>query len=1304
MEQTHYNSSNNNQSNIQSNTQSNNSNQQFLHKKSFLTKSKDFFFEKVPNEHKKEFTRFCNEKNISRLPFFFSAMGLQKILSIIVYAALYPILLGIEMRGLTFAYSLYSLLYFIMLVLASYGAKKIAPILNGKIAWVNIIYMVGIAVIIIDDTITMYFFGGMINTMRFLGETVLIAGIPLFTKRKTNLLIGIYLATTVAIRLFLGHDISMFIVGNGFSAILAILGIALSCFVKNTAIRSFLENQNAKERNQQLIALNERLSSFNEMYRQLSNTDPLTKIYNRRAFDEYMAHIWEECRKKIMPVSVFMMDIDRFKAYNDHFGHVKGDDCLVRVTEAISGNFHRKTDMFARFGGEEFVAVVPYASGRNVLDFAEKIRRGVEALRIGNPTNKQSPIITISIGVASCIPRNEEDFYSVVEMADVALYRAKQGGRNRVYPDHFDNEEGTQSVVEIMSKFSIVSGGKPIEVEKLNSIIRATTLTVFSLDFDTGMMDFVSGSVLESFGIDTATETMHFGEFISAVCPADREDFAAVLDKIIEREYNENQSVIFRLRSGEEYPWVSMRIRYTPNDFGVITSAICAIFDFGDNMNVRMIHQLTASSSADCLFNFNFGTRRAIFSNNFPRDFGLNYNAEDSGMGNAVEFAGKFFYKLVFPKYRKKFMDAMKSICRGERDFIEQDFPLQNPTNQKIVWIKFRGRVSFDYKGKPEMLAGSITDITDHVRKEQLRGLIIEGSGSCLYTLDMERNVLEFSPKILEIAPLRSLRVEDAIETWTSMVLAEDRYIISSALERTKNSRNHSHKAEYRIYGPSGSIIWIMDNGKCLYDETGKLLYVAGSMTSFDSMTENQSSEITKITDKFSGLPNRFAFNQAMHGRRSQGGDEIGYTIMVDIDDFSNVNSMYGITIGDRLLTEYGALLTLLMPPDNTEIYHFEGNLFVICRQDTNRVEIEALCDQIREFSSNGLLVDDIYVKITVSVGVTDYTFKDTVDDVLVNVELALRKAKAEGKNKLEFFFPEDRTSHLSRLNLENELRECVMNDFAGFELFYQPIYSTSMHMYIGAEALLRWRNKSGDVVSPNIIIPALKNIGIFTDVERWVLHRAAEQCGQWIRAGGNEDFIININASPKRASKDGLIDEIKSVLDNSRINMKNMFLEITEESLVNDGQDNIAPLKGLQEYGIRMAIDDFGTGYSSLSYLRDLPVCEIKIDRAFVRDIETDETSREFVEAIIRLSHILNYVVCVEGVETVGQLKILIELNADILQGYYFSRPVPGDEFAEKFLDDPMDVIKFAKRYEKLYGSAIKTAEIESARAKTGF
>ena len=1243
---------------------------------------KNLIIDTVPKEYEDRYFNYCHEKNVKRLPFFFLFTGLHHIILLLVYLALYPVLLDVATRDVNFLFLLYLSLYFIFLLLASYVINKTSKRLLVHVKTTNLIYFAAIVILFTGDFIIMHYFMGVFNLVRFLTGAMLIALLPVFSKKTANLLLLCQFLLTLTHKYVLGSSFEVYIVGVVYSASLMLVAVLCSSLYKSYHLRVYEESLKISEQNQSL--------------RKLTVTDVLTKISNRRAFDEYMSKIWESSRGRGQSLTVMMMDVDHFKLYNDSFGHIEGDKCLVRISEQISTKFRRRGDMFARFGGEEFIAVIANKPGDNMVKFAEKVRMAVEKLEIPTSEHADGPFVTISIGVASRTPEEVEGPSNLVELADGALYAAKQTGRNRVVADFMEITSlplKDKKPAEAAADRETTSAKE--EFARLNTIVRANMYGNFSLDLKTGILEFGMDSA-RKLGISkgqTGYLRMSYADFVEHVHYEDRESLYRAFNTILAGMFKYEDYTAFRMKIKDSaYSWVCMRIAYTKDmeESELFTEtyykypdsmALGSISDFSAFVRLQEVNTLIIEGTANYYCIYNYADDTIEFSEGFCKDFGLKTRHKE----NAFEWLISF---LRDQEEKENLIKSLSMIKDGETDYCTFKANIFNNQVNSVSSMSFKGKCSRDEEGNPLILAGTINDISQEVRNEELNKLIIEGSSDCIFIFDLEKNMFEFSSKIYEMISIKTRKMKNGLETFLNYVIPLDRDAFTDALEMVLSGKTDVFKAECRLKGRDSLPFWVAFSGKCAKDENGSPIIIAGSLINLDAMRQFSTylDEIRNV-DKLSGLPNRIAFNQELAETITsmsiaEDGEQ-SYIIMVDIDDFGDINSLHGLTVGDKLLTEYGALLALVVPHD-TKLYHFESNLFVIYRSATTKEDLDKLCSQIIMYSSNGLLVDEVFVKITVSIGVAEFSIKDTVDDVVVNAELALRKAKGQ-KNSVNIFTQEDRYSYLARLNLESQLRDSILNDFRGFQIFYQPLLSTSLNMFIGAEALLRWRNINGDIVSPAVVIPALQSIGMFPEVESWIFENAAKQCAKWIEMTGFEDLIVNVNMSPARASKGGLAEETLEVLEQNGLSPANMFLELTEESLVIESQSNKNFMKELHEKGIRMAIDDFGTGYSSLGYLRDLPVCELKIDRSFVKDIEHNESSREFVAAIITLSHIMNYLVCVEGVETAEQARILAGLNADLLQGYYFSPPIPADVFEEKILKEMEGLEKFKHRYSEI-------------------
>jgi len=283
------------------------------------------------------------------------------------------------------------------------------------------------------------------------------------------------------------------------------------------------------------------------------------------------------------------------------------------------------------------------------------------------------------------------------------------------------------------------------------------------------------------------------------------------------------------------------------------------------------------------------------------------------------------------------------------------------------------------------------------------------------------------------------------------------------------------------------------------------------------------------------------------------------------------------------------------------------------------------------------------------------------------NADTAMYHAKEQGRNNFQFFSPEMNLRAVERHRLETELRLAL--EQGQFVLHYQPQADIRDGRLVGMEALIRWQHPQRGLVPPTSFIPVAEESGLIELIGRWALRTACEQIQRWQTTGlPIVKIAVNISAHQFNEPKD-FADDVTRLLNTVGLDPRYLELEMTESMLLKNVDENIAVLRKLGKLGTSLAVDDFGTGYSSLAYLKQLPIDTLKIDRTFVRDIESDADDAAIIKAIIAMAHSLDLRVTAEGVETKGQLAALRKLRCDHYQGFLLARPIPADEFAQRFL-----------------------------------
>jgi len=415
--------------------------------------------------------------------------------------------------------------------------------------------------------------------------------------------------------------------------------------------------------------------------------------------------------------------------------------------------------------------------------------------------------------------------------------------------------------------------------------------------------------------------------------------------------------------------------------------------------------------------------------------------------------------------------------------------------------------------------------------------------------------------------------------------------------------------------------------------------------------------------DPLTGLPNRRLLrdrvNAALNHAQRQG--EPLALMFLDLDRFKNVNDSLGHQIGDELLIKVAQRLKSVLREQDT-VCRVGGDDFVLLCPGTDAAGAAHVASKLLEITSQRYFINQQELAITFSIGIALYpTDGDTFEALSMSADTAMYRAKQAGRNAYRFFTAEMQMESSRTLQLENGLRRAL--ELQQMHLVYQPQVSLHDGRVVGMEALLRWQHPTLGKVSPAEFIPIAEDSGLILPIGEWVLRTATRQLRAWLDAGlPVQQMAVNLSAVQFR--HENLPDLVTQVLADAGLPPQYLELELTEGVAMNDPLGAIAVMSNLHQRGVRMSIDDFGTGYSSLNYLKRFSVYKLKIDQSFVRDITDDSDDKAIVVAIIALAHSLGFLTIAEGVETAGQLAFLREQGCDEVQGYFFSEPLPAEQF----------------------------------------
>ncbi len=440
--------------------------------------------------------------------------------------------------------------------------------------------------------------------------------------------------------------------------------------------------------------------------------------------------------------------------------------------------------------------------------------------------------------------------------------------------------------------------------------------------------------------------------------------------------------------------------------------------------------------------------------------------------------------------------------------------------------------------------------------------------------------------------------------------------------------------------------------------------------------TESARQESVQMTeqlahyDVLTGLPNRAHFQERLDWavKQVKRYDQPFALLLLDLDHFKDVNDTVGHTVGDELLVAVAERLKSAIRESDV-VSRLGGDEFAILQMgllDTGAAAIHAhrICNMLATpFDINGHKVHT-----GVSIGIAVYgPDHENADDLLTQADTALYRVKAEGRGGFRFHDPEMEATERKRVEIIEDLHHAIAGNH--FLLNFQPQVNALVNRLSGVEALVRWKHPDRGIVGPNVFIPIAEESGQLLAIDNWVLNEACTQMSVWQAQGVMRDTTIAVNLSPLQFKSSDFEESVISALEKSRLDPKCLELEVTERTLAERPDEVAKIMRRLNERGVKFSIDDFGTGYSSLQYLKTLPVYKIKIAQEFVWEMLKNSQDASIVKAIIGLSRDLGHDVLAEGVETEEQLSHLLSGGCHLIQGYYFSKPLPPDEL-EKWLD----------------------------------
>jgi diguanylate cyclase (GGDEF)-like protein/PAS domain S-box-containing protein len=643
----------------------------------------------------------------------------------------------------------------------------------------------------------------------------------------------------------------------------------------------------------------------------------------------------------------------------------------------------------------------------------------------------------------------------------------------------------------------------------------------------------------------------------------------------------------------------------------------------------------------------------------------------------AAEVAG-----LVHPEDRAPCRAALVRTLKGETAVFAGEFRIRAASGE-WTWLQARGRVTErGPDGRALRMSGTVADIEAAKRteaalhgseaalraQEQRFRQVAEASGEYMWETDAAWRYTYLSERAEAL--LGHKRAEMLGRTPAEFAPLGERPAMERALHSLSAARREFRDLAGAVVTRSGGLVWQSLNGMPVFDAAGRLAGYRGTAADITGRKHDEARiEFLSTRDPLTGLPNRVLLadraRQAILGA-ARSRTQVAL-LCFDLDRFKLVNDSLDHAVGDALLRAVAERLEALVGAD--ALARVGGDEFVLLETVQGPEEAGVLAQRILDALARPFAIEGRSLTVAASIGISVYPADGSdFGELLRNADAAMFHAKESGRGTFRFFSPPLNARAVERLRLENELRGALAR--SELVLHWQPVVRGRDEV-VGAEALVRWNHPERGLLRPEEFVPLAEECGLIRAVGEWTLERALSQAGAWQRRmPGRAWFAINVSAS-ELAEGAAFHEKLRDSLRANGLDGSCIELEITERVLMSNLAGNIETLKRIGELGVRFSVDDFGTGYSSLAYLRLLPIQKLKIDRSFLREIDTQPADEAIVRAVAALGGALGIAVAAEGIEREAQLARLAALGCDLWQGHYFSEPVDAATFEGMLASD---------------------------------
>jgi diguanylate cyclase (GGDEF)-like protein/PAS domain S-box-containing protein len=640
------------------------------------------------------------------------------------------------------------------------------------------------------------------------------------------------------------------------------------------------------------------------------------------------------------------------------------------------------------------------------------------------------------------------------------------------------------------------------------------------------------------------------------------------------------------------------------------------------------------------------------------------------------ELLGKRFQDITYPDDLNVDLDNFNRMLASEMRTYQIEKRYVHREGH-VVWGLLSVSMVQDEEGEPLYFVSQIQDVSERKRAEQkirdaearYRTLVeqipavtyidpVNDPETSLYTSPQIERMLGYTPQEWQNEKL-----------WPKRIHPDDRERIQTADERFEAGGEESFSEEYRLMAKDGSVVWVREEAVLIRDNSGEPLYWQGV---FYNLTERKALEerlhYQAYHDPLTDLPNRRLFANHLKGALKRTRRRTGHksaVLFMDLDNFKVVNDSLGHEVGDHLLVAVGQRLKGCLRRGEVAA-RLGGDEFTLLLENISSAgEAEEVAERIIRELRTPFAIEGHLIFATISIGIA---LSDTVgraqEDLLIRAaDIALYRAKGKTKACFEVFDRNKDAYALERLELENDLRNAIERD--ELKLCYQPVFSLESNNIAGMEALLRWEHRERGVMRPAEFIPLAEETGLIVPIGLWTLEQVCRQAREWQDSYQIDPTpIAGVNLSLRQFQFPGLVEDVARVLRETGLEPGNLALEITESVAMHDEDATMATLEELKSLGVWLVIDDFGTGNSPLSYLTSqFKMDHLKIDGSFIRKFVESPDDSAIITGLIDFAHAVRLRVIAEGVETAVQLKRLMEMGCEFVQGNYMAKPLAPAE-----------------------------------------